>query len=103
MPLATVLRKRRALPRAGSPRCLEFFAQAFVFAPQPLILSLQCVTLALRTFRALTQCIDVVGRWRRIGRPLIRHGDVMPDPRKKYKYGILDRALTVGDGEARTR
>jgi hypothetical protein len=93
---ATVLGKGRR--RAGAPRRLELFAQAFVFPTQPFDLAPQCITLALRTFRALAQSIDVVRRWSRISGPLIRHAAVMPDPRTTYKYEILDRALGAGDG-----
>jgi len=70
---------------------------------QSLVLSAQDVSLALRAFGALANRVDLFARDCRIGRPWIRHVDVMPDPPKKYKYGILDRLFNEAGRNARTR
>jgi len=91
------------LPIAGAACRLEFPAQPFVVAPQSFDLPSQRIALALRAFRALANRVDLCALGCRIGRALIRHVDVMPDPPKKYKYGILDRPFNEASGEARTR
>lgn len=82
-------RCRLAIHRAA--RRLEVVFQFLVFTPQPL-------TLGFRPPKIFTEPLDlarlvlddllrVTGT---ISRSAIRHADVMPEPRLKYKYGILD-------------
>jgi len=99
----SIFRKRRRLSTAGSPCRLEFRAQTLVLAPQPFVLPPQRLALPLCAFGAFAKRVDLVARRRRIVRWSIRHADVMPDPRKKYKYGILDRSFREVSREARTR
>jgi hypothetical protein len=87
-----IFRERRRLPTASAPRRFELLAQSFVFAPQPFDLSPQRLALSLGAFRSFAQRVDLIGRRWGIGGPVIWHAVVMPDPRKKYKYEILDRS-----------
>jgi hypothetical protein len=80
-----ILRERRRLPTASSLRCLELLAQSFVLAPQPFDLSPQRLALSLGPFCPFAQRVDLIAR-RGITGPIIWHGDVMPYPRKTYKY-----------------
>jgi hypothetical protein len=96
-------RKWRCLSIARPAGLIELSLQMVDLLTQALVLSAQYFSLALRAFCALANRVDLFARWYRIGRPLIRHVDVMPDPRKKYKYGILDRPFNEAGGEARTR
>jgi hypothetical protein len=96
-----ILGKRRRLPTPGPPRRFEFLAQSFVFAPQPLDLSPQRLALSFGAFGTFAQRVDLGAGG--IGGPLFRHADVMPEPRKKYKYGMLDRSFSELNRAARTR
>ena len=82
-------RSRLAIHRAA--RRLEVIFQFLVFTPQPL-------TLGFRSPKIFTEPLDlarlvlddllrVTGT---IIRSAIRHAEVMPEPRLKYKYGILN-------------
>jgi len=96
-------RKRRRLASARPAGRVELSLQMVDLLSQSLVLSAQDVSLALRAFGALANRVDLFARDCRIGRPLIRHVDVMPDPPKKYKYGILDRLFNEAGRNARTR
>jgi hypothetical protein len=94
----------------SAPRGLQFVPQALILSSEPLVLALQPfllllqrLAIPLRTFCALAKALDLVACWRRIGARGIRHVDVMPDPRKKYKYGILDRRVSAMNEAAGTR
>jgi hypothetical protein len=100
---APILRERRSLPIPGAPRGLEFFVQSLVLAAQPFVLPPQRLAIPLGAIRTFAQRIDLVARRGRVAGPFIWHVDVMPDPPKKYKYGILDRLFKKMNGEARTR
>ena len=98
-----ILGKRRRLPKAGAPRRLECRAKAVVLASQSLVVSPQRIALTLGAFRALAPCGDVVALRGGLGRPVIRHIDVMPDPRPEYTSGMFGRLFNEAAGEARTR
>ena len=69
-----------------------------MLALQLITLALQPIALALSTLRAFAPLLD-------LPRPLIvgvRHIEVMPEARKKYKYEILDREVW-GRARVRTR
>jgi len=98
-----ILRERRRLPTASAPRRFELPAQSFVIAPQSFDLSPQRLALALGALGAIAQGVDLRMRWRRLITRRIRHADVMPDLRQRYKYEILDRLFSALDREDRTR
>jgi hypothetical protein len=98
-----ILRKGRRLPSTGAPCGLELVAQALILASEPLDFAPEGLALSFRAFGALPQDVDLAVRGCRIGARWIRHIEVMPDPRKKYKYEIMDRPLSAGDGVAGTR
>ena len=93
--LRPATRERRGLAIRATPRHLEFFAQAFVFAAQPL-------AFVLRPHQILAQSVDLsrlivddllgVTRRRRVRRAP-RHAPVMPNPRKKYKSNHVEYAV----------
>ncbi len=87
-----VLGKRRGLSESCTPCGLEFLAQALVVASQPFVLPPQRIAFLLGAFGALAKRVAAVRRFSRVRRPRIRHVDVMPDPRQKYKYDLLDRS-----------
>jgi len=102
--------KRCRLPAPGAARGFQILTQPLVLAPQarilalqPILLLLQRLAISLRTVCALAKALDLVACWRRIGARGIRHVDVMPDPRQKYKYGILDRRVSAMNEGAGTR
>ena len=98
-----ILRERRGLPTAGAPRGLEFSAQALVLAAQPFVLPPQRLAIPPGAIRTFAQRIDLVACRGRVAGPFIWHVDVMPDPPKKYKHGILDQLSKKVNREARTR
>jgi hypothetical protein len=93
------LRKRSGLSVRGATSLLQLPLQAVIVSPQPIALpfdafefAAQAILFALRTLGAFTK---FVARGRLLvictGGPL-RHALVMAEPRKLYKYEILDRA-----------
>jgi len=93
MALRLIFRKRRGLPKAGAPGCVELLLEA-------LVLSLQAIAFALGARQLLAQARDfvvlpldqIVAIVARRTARFICHTVVMADSRRKYKYGILDPA-----------
>ena len=84
-------RERRGLTVHCPPRGLEFVFQFFVFATQPLSLGFRAPQILAQPVDLPRLIVDdllrVPGAWI-VRTPL--HAPVMPEPRSKYKYGILD-------------
>ena len=84
-------RKGRGLAIHRSPSGIELVFQLLVFAPQPLALRFRSPKIFTEPFDFACLIFDdllrVTGT---IIRSAIRHADVMPEPRLKYKYGILN-------------
>src|SRR5947209_2313931 len=83
--------KGRGLSKARAARGLECVAKPLVLAVQPFILTVQRFAFTLSTFRPLAQRGRVLGRVRRVRRPLIRHADVMP-PAAFAFHGVLSKS-----------
>ncbi|MBI3265070.1 MAG: hypothetical protein HYZ58_18240 [Acidobacteria bacterium] len=86
----TVLGKRGRLPLSRASRRIQFPTQALVLTTQALDLALKRIPLALRAFGALAQPGILGSRRRRVIVRVIRHIEVMPDPRKKYKSNHVE-------------
>ena len=81
----TISGKRGRLPLSRATRRVQLPPQALVLSTQALDLALKRIPLALRAFGALAQVGTLGSRRRRVIVREIRHIEVMPDPRKKYK------------------
>ena len=99
------LRERGRLARAGAPRGVQIVFQPLVLAAQPITLAQQIGTLAFDASQFLAQA-NVVATGahpfvaqRVIGQrgtvETIGHASFMPVPGLEYKYGILDRSVTI--------
>ena len=86
---AGAARERGGLAGRGASGGLEVLFQFLVLAPQPLALRFRSSQILVQPLVLTTQFLDDLLR-RAVRRIAIRHARVMPKPRSKYKYEILD-------------
>lgn len=96
-------RERRGLSVGAAARGFELFLQPLVLAPQTIAFDFRALQILAEPLDLPRLIVDDLSRIRR-GRVLApKHAQVMPDPRKKYKYGMLDRSFSEVNRAARTR
>jgi hypothetical protein len=96
--LRRAFRERRRLPKARSPRGIEFvfepidpFAKAVPLAAKPIALPFDIPARAFKPLDLLLLPFEFFQQlFARCGLPAPLHTLVMPQPRSAYKYGILD-------------
>jgi hypothetical protein len=93
------------LARAGAPRGVEIVFQPLILAAQPIALALQIGARVFDAGQLVTQprivpprarelvAKRIIGRRGTVG--TVGHAPFMPVPSIEYKYGILDRSVTM--------